>query len=371
MKKIGTIVLMLCLFLCAAHLPADNTANQEPIRIGAYYFDGWSGVPDEEGFTYHITRRLVNEFPEREPVWGWRAETTEVMTQQIDYAADFGISFFAFCWYYPEAPIKETTSNNAIEVFLKTPNRHRLNHALLVANHKGFLIDPDNWDTVSEIWMRYFRDPGYERLNGKPLLIFYSAMELYKAFGSAEAVNQALDKLRKQAENAGLGGVTIAGGVLPNEPINEIDECGFDLLTGYNYPCYGFDLDRSYWKHPYEDMIISDLYCWNYIRDHSKLPYAPTLTIGWDMRPWEPIGTDPKTIYFVDRTPEATTKGVATLLDWVRDNPNKRLGEPFALIYAWNENGEGGYMTPTKHGGTEILESVKKAIDQSGSVSKP
>ena len=62
-------------------------------------------------------------------------------------------------------------------------------------------------------------------------------------------------------------------------------------------------------------------------------------------------------------TPEAITKNVSTLIDWVHTHPNKRLGEPLAMIYAWNENGEGGYMTPTKHKGTMILEAVKKAID--------
>ena len=369
MKKSGLAVFALGVLLCVPGLLADEAVHQERIRIGAYYFDGWSGVPDDEGYTYHITKRLVNEFPDREPVWGWRADTIEIMTQQIDYAADYGIAFFAFCWYYPEAEVKETTSNNALELFLKAPNKNRLHHTLLVANHAGFRIGPGEWDVVSKIWIRYFQDTNYERLNGKPLLIFYSAMELYKSFESAEAAKQALDQLRKQAEEAGLGGVTIAGGVLPNEPIREIDECGFDLLTGYNYPCYGFDLDRSYWKHPYENMIISDLYCWNYIKDHSKLPYMPTLTIGWDMRPWEPTGSDPKTIYFVDQTPGSITKGVTTLIDWVRTHPNKRIGEPLALIYAWNENGEGGYMTPTKHGGTMILESVKKAIDLKGNLS--
>ena len=370
MKK-RMMLVVLYIFFGAVSVPADEGKNQEQVRIGAYYFDGWSAVPDAEGYTYHITKRLVNEFPEREPVWGWRADTTEIMTKQIDYAADFGISFFAFCWYYPEAPNKEVSSNNAIELFLKAPNRKRLQHAFLVANHAGFRIGPGEWDEVSKIWIRYFQDTNYERLNGKPLLIFYSANELYKSFGSAEAVKQGLDRLRKQAEVAGLGGVAIAGGVLPNEPIKEIDECGFDLLTGYNYPCYGFDLDRSYWKHPYSDMIISDVYCWNYIRDNSKLPYAPTLTVGWDMRAWEPIGSEPKTIYFVDQTPEAITKGVTTLIDWVRAHSHKHFGQPFAMIYAWNENGEGGYMTPTKQGGTMILEAVKKGIDPVGNTSKP
>jgi len=33
------------------------------------------------------------------------------------------------------------------------------------------------------------------------------------------------------------------------------------------------------------------------------------------------------------------------------------------LIYAWNENGEGGYLTPTAADGTKYLEAVQRAID--------
>jgi hypothetical protein len=32
------------------------------------------------------------------------------------------------------------------------------------------------------------------------------------------------------------------------------------------------------------------------------------------------------------------------------------------LLYAWNENGEGGYLTPTAVDGTEYLEAVERAI---------
>jgi hypothetical protein len=36
--------------------------------------------------------------------------------------------------------------------------------------------------------------------------------------------------------------------------------------------------------------------------------------------------------------------------------------EPILLIYAWNEYGEGAYLTPTKDG-TSYLKGLKKAIN--------
>ncbi len=34
------------------------------------------------------------------------------------------------------------------------------------------------------------------------------------------------------------------------------------------------------------------------------------------------------------------------------------------LIYAWNENGEGGYLTPTAKDGTAYLKAVQRAITE-------
>jgi len=44
------------------------------------------------------------------------------MQKQIDYCADHGIAFWSFCWYYPEGDDKTTPLNNALELYLKSPN---------------------------------------------------------------------------------------------------------------------------------------------------------------------------------------------------------------------------------------------------------
>ena len=87
-------------------LGASAQAATPRAMIGAYYFDGWAGrhrLADTEAWAKdaptHLTKRMLDEFPEREPIWGWRDDRPEVMEQQIDLAADHGIAFFAFCWY--------------------------------------------------------------------------------------------------------------------------------------------------------------------------------------------------------------------------------------------------------------------------------
>ncbi|MCH5689781.1 hypothetical protein LWM68_39480 [Niabella sp. W65] len=60
------------------------------VKLGAYYFGGWY-----EGSS-HIKPSLVNDYPERRPVWGWTTNTAEAMKAQIDLAADAGLYFLVF-----------------------------------------------------------------------------------------------------------------------------------------------------------------------------------------------------------------------------------------------------------------------------------
>ena len=94
---------------------ATASAGEPRATVGAYYFDGWAGSSerwkDDPAWTKlhpptHLTKRMIEEFADREPIWGWRDDTLEIMERQIDLAADHGIAFFAFCWYWNKDPQK-------------------------------------------------------------------------------------------------------------------------------------------------------------------------------------------------------------------------------------------------------------------------
>jgi hypothetical protein len=127
--------------------PLSAQAQQPKPRatVGAYYFDGWSGKTED----MHLPKLLQTKYADRKPLWGWRADTVEIMQKQIDYCADHGIAFWAFDWYYPEGKDKTTPLNNALDLYLKAPNRQRLQFCLLVANHGGFRIGPKDWDACA------------------------------------------------------------------------------------------------------------------------------------------------------------------------------------------------------------------------------
>lgn len=335
---------------------AESQSPKPRAMVGAYYFDGWNGQTDK----WHLPKLLQTEFADRKPVWGWHANTVEVMRQQIDYAADYGLGFWAFDWYYPEGKDKNTPLNNALDLYRKTPNRDRLKFCLLVANHEGFRIGPADWDACCRIWIDLFREPTHLRVNNKPVLIFFSPDELKSAFGGVQGVHKAFDTMQKMAKDAGLPGVTIAACTGPGEH-PELVQSGYTLLTGYNYSNTWMDGAGS---KPFQSMIDANRAILDQFGKTTPLPYVPVVTVGWDRRPWEQgnYPANKMSGWYADRTPKAVEDFVRMAMQWLDAHPDKATAERLMLLYAWNENGEGGYLTPTEKDGTAYLKAVQRAI---------
>ncbi len=356
--------LVTALFLNPAPLLAQPAAAAAKVRAGAYYFDGWTGSSN------HLTPRLREEFFDREPVWGWRDDSLPIVEQQIDCAADHGLAFFAFDWYWPEGADKHSALNTGLELYLQATNKQRLQFCLMVANHGGFRIGPADWDALTDTWVRLFKEPTHLKVEGKPLLIFFSPRELRGAFGSSEAVKGAFDKLEAKARAAGLAGVCVTACATPG-PENNWDDLadlkaqGYSCLTGYNY--HGYPMKGPDKIQPFSRMMEGHQELWERFAAKSPLPYMPVVTVGWDKRPWEDPA-DPKThaAYYPDRTPVQVGDFVGRALRWMDEHPDKTTQERVLLLYAWNENGEGGYLTPTKGMGDAYLKAVGKALNQGG-----
>lgn len=342
-------------FFCLAAAP-------DP-KIGAYYFDGWSGGTN----SIHLTPRLQTEFEHRQPVWGWLANTPAIMQQQIDLAADHNISFWSFCWYYPEEARKDTPLNNALNLYLKSPNRSRLQFCLLVANHAGFRVGPNDWDTITTTWIDLFKQPTHLSIDGRPLIIFFSPRELIASFKTPAAVNKALQDFRIKAQHAGLKPPLVAACCTPGpehgwNDLDELAAAGFELFTGYNYPGAGAIPNQK--KQTFASLIAGHVGIYNMFARKNVRPYIPVVTTGWDMRPWEKpeLPEQKMSVYYPDRTPTAVTQAIRAAIAWLGQNPDKTPKQRLILLYAWNENGEGGYLTPTKGDGESYLQAVPAAL---------
>jgi hypothetical protein len=328
--------------------------RQSRATVGAYYFDGWNGKSG------HITEELVGAGAKRMPVWGWKADTIEIMQRQIDYAADHSIAFWAFDWYYPKGPDKKTPLNNALDLYLRASNHARLQFCLVAVNHPDYSIGPNDWGALTRIWINLFRQPTYLRVDGKPLLIIYAPWELQNAFGGVDGVRKAFASLRSEAEHAGLPGVSIAGCADGGMPLGDLARSAYTLLTGYNYNS-GYQNGGT--GRPFRELMQRSHRIFSQFAKYAPLPYAPVITTGWDLRPWEgSLPAEKRSTWHPDRTPQLVEEFVLMGMRWLDEHPETATKERLLLLYAWNENAEGGYLTPTEADGTAYLEAVQRAV---------
>jgi hypothetical protein len=351
----------LCTVSFALFAAEETKLNPQPM-IGAYYFDGWAGKngsandPNEPwaaNAPTHVTRRMVEEFPDREPVWGWRDDSLEIMERQIDLAADHGLAFFAFCWYWHDdglainkRGIGEDSLNKGLELFLKAKNNHRMKFCLLVANHAGFEIKgTEHWKEAGEFLMPYLGHKQYLTVEGKPLVIIFNSGGGDKAGFAA---------MRETARKAGLPGLAIAANGSGSP------ESGFNYRTHYAI-APGYDAGSA--RHGYEELVSANKAQWR--GSPSLQPYIPIATSGFDKRPWEgPAGLNQKAgWYFTDRTPEQFAEFLRDAIAWMDTHPSQTTAERIMLIYAWNEFGEGGYIAPTRGDPDgQYLEALKSVV---------
>ena len=343
-------------------IPLTAQAQQPKLRatVGAYYFDGWAGKSErwqaDPAWTglkppTHLTKRMIEEFADREPIWGWRDDSLEIMERQIDLAADHGIAFFAFCWYWNKDPGKlaQDPKHTGLNLFLKARNNHRLKFCLLVANHAGYLFQgADEWRKAAEGWLPYFKHPQHVTVDGKPLVI---------VFNPSNGDKDGFAQVQAAARKAGLPGVAIAGCGGGDARL------GFTHTTHYNIvPGYAGTSEA----HKYAELVQAHERAWRGSRDQ---PYLPTLSVGWDKRPWEGdrgLGQKPGW-YFPDRTPEQLAAALESAIAWMDQHPDQTTAERIVLLYAWNEFGEGGYLAPTKNDPDgAYLKAVKRVVQRTG-----
>lgn len=357
-KYVIIIIFVLLGFSINAQITKTKLIEQKKIKLGAYYFDGWTGL------TNHITESLITNFPERKPKWGWITSTQKNMQFQIDAAATSGISFFSFCWYYVNSDstiFKNHPLNNALRLYIAAPNRNKLEFNLLIANHAGHIIGPKDWNVVTAAWISYFKNPEYLKVDGKPLVTFFSFRTLIQEFGSTAAVRLALEQLREKAKSNGLKGVNLAACIHDEKnDVNLAKQCGFDILTSYNDHTAGFSEQKKR-NISIDDLTKSNTRIWdNYKME--KLPYIPVVTLNWDPRPWYDIDKSlPLSQYYFGYSSRSVFEMISSLRKWCNRHPNQITKDRIAVVYAWNEYGEGAWLTPSKSDNS-LLNGLKRAL---------
>lgn len=390
--------------------------------IAAYYWPNWHVDARNEarlgkGWTEWelvkaATPRFEGHDQPRIPLWGYGDEADpKVMEKKIDAAADHGITAFIFDWYYYNEGI--ALERCLHEGFLQAKNRNRLKFAIMWANHDYVDLFPASIGKPKTLWNhgavtretfvkatdlvieKYFSQPNYWKIDGKPYFSIYELHTLMKGLGGAEQTRQALEDFRERCKKAGLPGVhlnAVAWGIqlgeVGREPIRDITSMdkpavivkdaadlvaalGIDSVTSYVWVHHvGIPSFPSY---PYDKWGDAAVKQWPDMQARFRLPYHPNVSVGWDATP----RTDQKQKFknsgypfmsvITGGTPEMFRKYLRQAKVYMDAQPR---ASRILTINSWNEWSEGSYLEPDERYGMGYLEAVKEVFGVNGAGSK-
>ena len=381
MRGLPIAIAALALFIWPSAAARPSREAAPLARVGAFYFDGWSGTLGN----FHWGGLLATQFSNRRPLSGWTDDRPEAVEAQLRWAHADGIGFFAFDWYYNPDP-GNGPINMAHDTYLKLHDHDGVGFALNYVNQPGFVIPPAQWATVAEKWATEdFLNPDYVRIDGKPVLIILDEHGFNLQMGGAVGVNAAIATLQEAAKRHGLPGVFVVGGryldwtsatCFPNclDTDGNFPNEHYDAITEFSYP---YILEPRDGPRPYSDVAAAIKRTWDVIAQRSPFPNIPSIMAGFDPRPmilagqvqppdqggW-PLLNGHQTWF---ETTPADVGGLASdAVAWVQAHPAMRVepapAAPIVLIQSWNELQEGAILVPTEKDGYAYGQAIAQAV---------
>lgn len=317
-----------------------------PLELGVKYFPGWES-PSRWA--------PIHDFPERTPVLGsYREGDPEIADWHIKWAVEHGITFFFYDWYWVQGARSLTHALH--EGLLKSRYRDLMKFAIFWANH-----NPPNTSSerdllnVTEYWIeRYFRLPNYLKLNGKPVVGIFAPERFTEDMGE-EAVARAFAKMRDRCKAAGLPGLyLIARSVGVREQAELLKREGYDAI--WSSPDLREGTEPGATVAPITQLYAAHRNRWGQIAKEAILPCVPMVWSGWDSRPWH--GTSAWVL--TGHGPKVLKEQLTAAREFIERQSEPRL----ALVWAWNEWGEGSYIEPHRAFGFGMLDALRSVFTQ-------
>ena len=323
------------------------------MRIGAINWD--AVLPANTYFGGYALRTLGNEkYKSRLHFQTFRENgkydfphrTGEMYDRELQYAIDGGLDFFAYCWYPDSDEARNVCPENEQYEYL-VPYYHELNAARKLyqsskLNNKinmcAILLSCNAYAMSDiEALADAMGESYYEKVDGKPLLILFGGYSM--------------NFIKIIREYLADRGITPYIALVEDKQNNEYE--GVDAIT--EYAC-GSGVENF-------PMLNKISYEKNVGRLKYKLPVMPLMTAGWNPTPridkpspW--VSYDnvnyagvPKMSDFVE--------GFSLLTKFVSEN-KEYANTDHALVFAWNEFEEGGYLCPTINEDGTVNDSVIK-----------
>jgi len=254
--------------------------------------------------------------------------TQELFDQEMQYAADMGIDYFAYCMY------EDNSGLDYARVFhtqSKLRNKVKMSAILSAGPY-------DNMKHIGDL-VDCFQQEYYMKVcGGRPLVFFFAYIK--------DETEKEIAALRTACKNAGVPDPYIAA-MFWNQ--HEIKEALFDAVSGYGFS--GND------GQSFVSLTEKARGRWEEAKSRGQ-KLIPMATTGWDPRPrierpvsWMNIAEN---CWAQTPKDEEIVTHIQQTMDYIHEN-NELCEAETLVIYAWNENDEGGWLVPTGKLGNDGL----------------
>ncbi len=311
--------------------------TKKPFRIGAINWD--CAVPEDTYFGFHSAKSLSpKQFRYRTPYYAhiesdskisYTYKTQEEFDEELKYAIEAGIDYFAYTWYTEEKLDRDDLEGKLHEItygrnmHLKSALKDKIKLcAMFVCSH----IHTDN---DLEKLAAIMKESYYEKVDGRPLVYLFGGYRVdYIERLNALCQKHSLPKPYIVFLN---NGVESEDGDYSKADAVSAYTCGAERITTHAQLCD--QLEKA-----------------NEKRKEFGIDTVPLFTTGWDPKPRilnpVPWVSYPDVDYAAVATDEELLDSANRLCTWIQNNQNVTKTRHI-LTFAWNEFEEGGFICPT------------------------
>ncbi len=360
---------MLLLMTQCQQVPGPRKNSRVGPVVGAIRWDAWYGNRGNAGTAVHQALG-PKEWHHRLPFFAriltdstveMIGDSQAVVDQEILYASASGLDYWAFVYTGAQSEL-----NYALERYRHSSHKNKLNFTLILlggsVGHGGLAA----WPQKMHDYIAYFKDGNFQTvLNGRPLLFMFHAQPMVgkQSFASWQEGKRAFTQLREAAMQAGHKNPYLVAMEWSHKFGRQlIDSLGFDAIGAY--AASANDTAATYLK-----LAEHTEQWWDRMRE-TGAKVVPLVTAGWDRRPrvihpmpwetWQKPG-EGYLLYYETPTPEELATHLQHAVRWSANHPQAAEAQA-VIIYAWNENDEGGWIVPTLSEKTGKLDAIRHIL---------
>lgn len=347
--KISTVLMIAVCRAMLCLIPFEAVADCP--TLGAIRWDAWHG--SEHSQIGLAVEKSLNpaEFIDRAPfcatltkgVLTIHCATAPAMAEEIRQATIAHLDYWAFL-VYPQG----NAMGLALDQYLAQP-QSSVNFSIILTFNALSQPQPIYTAAIKK-YVSYMTDKRYQTVLGKRPLVFFLINGGKDNFGKKSGLlSAALHDLRSAAQTNGLARpyIVLLDGNIKEAVALASPAAGLDALSAYAVSKGGKNAS-------YADLTQAARDFWESARATGR-QVVPLAMMGWDRRPrvihpvpWEPQSKrgDEINYFYARPQPEQLAAHVAEAMAWVHDHAHAAKAHT-VLIYAWNENDEGGWLVPT------------------------